>query len=110
MTQVDQNRLVDNFLQLVKIDSESKQVVIGTKDELAKTSLTADRLNWMVDVPKQFECTAMIRYRHTPVAATVTRSEDVMTVEFVEHVHGVAPGQAVVCYDGNRVIGGGWIQ
>lgn len=96
---------------VVKIDSDSKQVVIGTKDELARTTLEADRLNWLVDVPEQFECKAMIRYRQTPVEAKVIRDEnaDRMRVEFTEHVHGVAPGQAVVCYDGDRVLGGGWI-
>lgn len=97
---------------VVKIDSDTRQVVIGTKDELARTSLEADRLNWLVDVPDQFECSVMIRYRHTAVPATVNvlSGEDRMTVDFVEHVHGVAPGQAVVCYDNDRVLGGGWIR
>ena len=96
---------------VISIDSDSKRVVIGTKDELARTTLEADRLNWLVDVPNRFECQAMIRYRHSPVAATVELDdrEDHMSVEFAEHVHGVAPGQAIVCYDKDRVLGGGWI-
>jgi len=97
---------------VISIDSDSKRVVIGTKDELARTTLEADRLNWLIDVPNRFECQAMIRYRHTPVAAIVELrpGEDRMSVEFAEHVHGVAPGQAVVCYDEDRVLGGGWIR
>jgi tRNA-specific 2-thiouridylase len=53
----------------------------------------------------------MIRYRHTPALAEVQLTgDDTMRVEFAEPQFGVAPGQAVVLYDGDRVLGGGWIR
>jgi tRNA-specific 2-thiouridylase len=53
----------------------------------------------------------MIRYRHTAAAAVARlEGEDLLHVEFAEPQHGVAPGQAVVLYDGGRVLGGGWIR
>ncbi|MEZ6066454.1 MAG: tRNA 2-thiouridine(34) synthase MnmA [Planctomycetaceae bacterium] len=98
---------------VVKIDPASKQVMLGTHDELGKTTLSADRLNWLIDAPSgDFRCTAQIRYQHTPAACTVridAGGESVVEVEFDEPQFGVAPGQALVCYDGDRVLGGGWI-
>ena len=59
---------------VVAIDPQSKRVVIGTREDLARTVLEADGLNWMVpDVPRQFSCRAKIRYRHDAAAANVAR-------------------------------------
>ena len=73
--------------------------------------LQADRLNWLVeDVPAEFRCRAQIRYQHQAAECTVSVGErDRMQVIFDEPQFGVAPGQAVVLYDGDRVLGGGWI-
>lgn len=97
---------------VVRIDKESRQVVIGHHEDLARTELEADRLNWLVDTPTgSFRCRAMIRYRHTAAAATAEIiGDDQLRVAFDEPQFGVAPGQAVVLYDDNRVLGGGWIQ
>lgn len=96
---------------VVKIKPDSRQVVIGTRDELGRNSLTANRINWLIDPPTEpLRCTAQIRYQHQPASCTVTQvEEDTIEVQFDEPQFGVAPGQAVVCYDGNRVLGGGWI-
>lgn len=96
---------------VVKIDAESKQVVIGQKEDLAKSELHADRTNWLLDdLPTTFECHVQIRYRHKAALATVTvTNEDHFTVQFQEPQYGIAPGQAVVLYDDERVLGGGWI-
>jgi len=96
---------------VVGIRPESRQVVIGTRTELAKTELSADRANWLIDqVPAEFCCLAQIRYRHRAAACRVTvTGEERFDVEFDEPQFGVAPGQAVVLYDGDRVLGGGWI-
>jgi tRNA-specific 2-thiouridylase len=97
---------------VVKIDPEEKQVVIGPVEALGRRELSASELNWLTDPPPgRFECLAQIRYNSTakPATAEVT-STGKLQVEFVEPQNGVAPGQAVVCYDGERVLGGGWID
>ncbi len=96
---------------VVRIDAESHQVVIGTREELGRTSLEADRLSFLVEgLPREFRCRAQIRYRHVPAVAEVeVMSEGRLCVTFEEPQFGVAPGQAVVLYDGGRVLGGGWI-
>ena len=96
---------------VVAVRAESRQVVIGTRDDLARTELEADRLNWLVDdVPRHFECTAKIRYLHAAERAEVELlNEDRIRVRFTDPQFGVAPGQAVVLYDRDRVLGGGWI-
>jgi tRNA-uridine 2-sulfurtransferase len=97
---------------VVAVHADTKQVVIGTREDLARHELEADRLNWLADgLPQKFSCTAKIRYLHTPAAAEVELLEgDTMRVRFAEPQFGVAPGQAVVLYDGDRVLGGGWIR
>ena len=97
---------------VVSIDSRTRRVVIGTRHDLARHSLEADRLNWLVDdLPSRFACTAKIRYRHQAVPAEGENvDEDCLRVTFADPQYGVAPGQAVVLYDGDRVLGGGWIR
>jgi tRNA-specific 2-thiouridylase len=96
---------------VVRIEPETNRVVIGTKADLARHELTAGRTNWLVDRPDQsFGCQVKIRYNSRRVPATVTPLENNrLHVRFDVPQIGVAPGQAVVCYDGDRVLGGGWI-
>jgi tRNA-specific 2-thiouridylase len=96
---------------VVRIEPATKRVVIGTHEELGRRELETDRANWLADVPEQFCCTAQIRYQHRPAAAEVTVVDrDRFRVKFDEPQFGVAPGQACVLYDGERVLGGGWIR
>lgn len=97
---------------VVGLKPESRQVVIGTREELGRRTLSADRTNWLIqDVPSRLRCLAQIRYRHTAAPCEVTiAGSDMFDVEFDEPQFGVAPGQAVVLYEGDRVIGGGWIR
>ncbi len=97
---------------VVRIEPETRRVVIGQKEDLAVTQLTANRSNWLADVPSQpFRCHAQIRYNSRPLVATATRlDDDRFVVRFDEPCYRVAPVQAVVCYDGDRVGGGGWIE
>ena len=97
---------------VVKIEPESKRVILGKREDLACATLEADRLNWLIDdVPERIECRAQIRYRHTAAAATATLiDDDRLQVDFDSPQYGVAPGQAVVLYEGDRVLGGGWIK
>ncbi len=97
---------------VVAIQADSKRVVVGTRDDLACCQLEADRLNWLIDdVPTRFTCQTQIRYRHTAADSEVhVLDEDRLRVTFSEPQFGVAPGQAVVFYDGDQVLGGGWIR
>jgi tRNA-uridine 2-sulfurtransferase len=97
---------------VVRIEADSCRLVIGRKDELARSSLIANRCNWLVVPPSSsFRCQAQIRYNSAAGAATARILDDQkLQVDFDEPRFGVAPGQAVVCYRDDRVLGGGWIE
>ena len=97
---------------VVRIEPDSRRVVIGTRAELARRELTARNANWLTEVPDQdFRCEAQIRYNSAAQPATVEPlGPSRFRVLFDEPRYGVAPGQAVVCYAGYRVLGGGWIE
>jgi tRNA-specific 2-thiouridylase len=97
---------------VVRLEPESRRVIVGTKEELARTELTAGGANWLVDEPAgPIRCQVKIRYRSRAVPATVRPlAGSRFQVHFGEPRHGVAPGQAAVCYDDDRVLGGGWIE
>ncbi|WP_144978298.1 tRNA 2-thiouridine(34) synthase MnmA [Bremerella volcania] len=97
---------------VVKIDPVENHVVLGRIEELGCAELTANHCNWLVE-PKsdEFRCEAMIRYNSAALPATVKMlPEGRIAVTFDEPRNGVAPGQAVVCYDSDTVLGGGWIE
>jgi len=97
---------------VVRIEPATRQVVIGKPEELARRDLTAAECNWLVDPPEgEFACQAKIRYNSPPATPRAERLPGIrLRVSFAEPRHGVAPGQAVVLYDGERVLGGGWIE
>jgi len=97
---------------VVRIEPDTKKVVIGRQEELSRRELTASECNWLTDPPAdEFPCSAKIRYNSPPAAATAEVLGEVrLRVTFDEPRYGVAPGQAVVLYDGDRVLGGGWID
>ena len=96
---------------VVQIDAESRRVMLGRKEDLACSTLEADRLNRLVDGwPDRFRCTAQIRYQHQAADCAVELVEDDrLRVTFDDPQYGVTPGQALVLYDGEQVLGGGWI-
>jgi tRNA-uridine 2-sulfurtransferase len=96
---------------VVRIVPERREVVLGRKDELGCRSLTADGLNWLVPpLPGPFRCLAQIRYNSAATLAQAAVRDDRLDVSFESPQAGVAPGQAVVLYEGDRVLGGGWIR
>jgi tRNA-uridine 2-sulfurtransferase len=97
---------------VVRLEADTRRVVIGEREELARWELTARRANWLIDPPAgPLACRAKIRYRSAATPATVTvLGEGRLRMTFDEPRLGVAPGQAVVCYAGDRVLGGGWIE
>jgi len=99
-----------NFV--VRIEPDTRRVVIGAREELARDELIAAGVNWLIRPPEgPLRCRVKIRYRSRPEEATVTLLEGGrFRCRFDRPRHGIAPGQAAVCYDGDRVLGGGWIE
>lgn len=96
---------------VVRIEPDTHRVVIGPHEELGVSELTAVDCNWLVDPPADtFRCEASIRYNSRVAPANARWSDSRLEVNFDTPRHGVAPGQAVVIYDGDRVLGGGWIE
>jgi tRNA-specific 2-thiouridylase len=96
---------------VLDIIPETREVVLGDRDDLLSTRLVAERVNWLIDVPEtSIRCQVKIRYRHEPAPAVLfVRSADRTEVEFEQPQSAITPGQAAVFYDGSRVLGGGWI-
>jgi tRNA-specific 2-thiouridylase len=98
---------------VLQIVPESNTVVLGDRADLLAGGLHASRVNWLLDEPpsRPLPCQAKIRYRHSPAPATVVAlSDGGVRVTFAEPQSAITPGQAVVFYDGTRVLGGGWIE
>jgi tRNA-specific 2-thiouridylase len=97
---------------VLAIVPQTNEVVIGEKEELRAGRLHAERVNWLIDRPSEpLSCEVKIRYRHAPAQARVEATADGrVRVEFEEPQSAITPGQAVVFYDGSRVLGGGWIE
>jgi tRNA-specific 2-thiouridylase len=99
---------------VVRIEPATRRVVIGTREELGRNDLTAAETNWLVDrdrLGQSFDCRVKIRYRSRAVPAMVEAlGPSRFRVHFNEPCPGVAPGQAAVCYSGEQVLGGGWIE
>jgi len=99
-------------MYVVRIDAETNTVLLGSREEAEFQGLEAENCIWIMgEAPEaSFRAGIQIRHRHNPAPGTVTVSEkDKIQVDFDEPQHGVAPGQAVVVYDGDVVVGGGWI-
>ncbi|PLY02533.1 MAG: tRNA 2-thiouridine(34) synthase MnmA [Desulfuromonas sp.] len=99
-------------LYVVAIDAANKRVVVGEKEHLAVCELEAFEVNWMIPPPATpLEAACRIRYRHHEAPALITPlDQERVRVRFETPQKGVTPGQAVVFYRGDAVLGGGWIQ
>ncbi len=102
-------------IYVADIDPASNRVTLGQREDLLKTTLIAHQLNILSDKLQRADdtvrCAAKIRYNHQPQPATATMdAADQLTVRFDEPQSAITPGQAVVLYDGEEVLGGGWIE
>ena len=100
-------------LYVTAINREENTVIVGSKEEVSGTELTASGLNWIaIAVPQRsVSVKAKIRYLHQEARTTVTPlGENKVQVKFEEPQMALTPGQAVVFYDGDRVLGGGSIE
>lgn len=97
---------------VTEIRPETNEVVLGENEDVFRTELYADHLNFMAleNITDGMVLKAKIRYSHAGSLCKVTRTgEDEIHCEFLEPVRAVTPGQAVVLYDGEYVAGGGII-
>jgi tRNA-specific 2-thiouridylase len=98
-------------LYVLGVDAARQEVIAGTEQELYCDGLLATDFNWLIKPSFPFTATCKIRYRHQPVECRVNESGDGMTeVCFSTPQKSVTPGQVVVLYDGDRLLGGGWIE
>jgi tRNA-specific 2-thiouridylase len=97
---------------VLAIHPDSHKVTVGADEELMSRELKAERLNW-ISVERlvgEMRVRVKIRHRHEPAWATLRASgEDCVTAEFDEAQRAITPGQSAVFYDGDEVVGGGWI-
>jgi len=100
-------------LYVLAIKPAEASVVVGPRDALGQTRLTASAVNWIAcTAPASWmPVTAQIRHRHQPAPARV-RALEASRAELIfdEPQNAITPGQAVAFYDGDVVVGGGWID
>jgi tRNA-uridine 2-sulfurtransferase len=100
-------------LYVLRIDPDTRRVVVGPRAALARDTIILNGVNWLGsgEVPAgKTLITAKMRSTQLPVAGMVHAGPDGgAIVELTEPEFGISPGQACVLYDGDRVLGGGWI-
>ncbi|QMU28428.1 tRNA 2-thiouridine(34) synthase MnmA [Adhaeribacter radiodurans] len=98
---------------VTKIEKDKNRVVLGNYDNLAKNAMRVGKLTLskyadLMDKPTA--SVTKVRYNDPGTEAVIEQIGDKMEVHFERGVHAIAPGQAAVFYEGNDVIGGGWIE
>jgi tRNA-uridine 2-sulfurtransferase len=100
-------------LYVLKLEAQTGTVVVGPREALDRVSLTASGVNWVsCAAPEEWtRVEAQIRHRHVPASGRVRALPDGRAeLEFDQPQPAITPGQAVVFYDGDVVVGGGWIE
>jgi tRNA-specific 2-thiouridylase len=95
------------------IDKENNRVVLGVDEDLMKNAMTVDQLRLMKYESlegRSLETVTKIRYKDAGAPALISQLGDEMHVRFHESVSAITPGQAAVFYEGDDVVGGGWIR
>ena len=99
-------------LYVLRLEPADSRAVVGPREELGQRELVASTVNWIAGLAPSapLRATARIRHRHTDAPATITADGDRALVTFDDPQIAITPGQAVVFYDGEEVLGGGWID
>jgi tRNA-specific 2-thiouridylase len=100
-------------LYVIGLDRAHNRVVVGSNQELLKRHLLVREINWIrpANPGDSFEARVKIRNKHFPADARVeARVNGEALVEFATPQRAITPGQAAVFYDGDEIVGGGWIS
>jgi len=100
-------------LYVIQIKGDTRQVVVGNQGDLYSRTLRAHKVNLIAveDLTEPMRVAVKIRHRHEPAPAVIEKSGDEeVLVTFDEPQRAITPGQAAVFYDGDLVVGGGWIM
>ena len=101
-------------LYVISTEPMSQRVIVGNNGDLLRTTLVASNINWVSTEPITMPVRAQVKIRnkHAAAHATMTPTSDPLRVHvhFDEPQRAVTPGQAAVFYDGDLVLGGGWIE
>ena len=99
-------------LYVIKIESENNRIVLGPEEELYSQKLTARKLNWISGTAPRAPATvkAKIRYKSKEAEAILFSRDDSVDVHFTQPQKAVTPGQAIVFYNADEVLGGGIID
>src|SRR5262249_12855060 len=97
---------------VVAIRPEDRAVVIGPREELLGRGVVARGVNWLVDPPSiGARVSVQVRHRAIAAAAEIVRIDgEEIELALDEPVSAITPGQSLVMYDGERVLGGGFIE
>ena len=98
---------------MTEIRKETNEVVLGDMPSLYRDGMYVSKLNLQkyASIDQPLETVTKVRYKHEGTPATVIQEEpDKIKVHFHDGVNGIAPGQAAVFYEGDDVVGGGWIM
>ena len=95
-----------------KLDAEKNEVILGLEGSQSRERVIAHGISWISEKPVKtsFSCMGKIRYNSPPCKCDVTVSEDCIEATFEKPQRGVSPGQSLVLYDNDRLIGGGFIE
>lgn len=101
-----------NPVYVIKIDKQTNCLVVGEEKDLFKKELIAKNISWVNKEPDfPLRAKAKIRYRHNPAQAIITKtSKEELKVEFKKAQRAITPGQSIVFYQKNIVLGGGIIK
>ena len=94
---------------VVRLEPDTDRVVVGRLAEIMVTEIELERVNWLVK-PESRKAAIKVRSTQQPMPARILCDQTIVRVQLEEAEAGVAPGQACVFYDGDLVLGGGWIS
>ncbi len=100
-------------LYVIQINNDTRQVVVGKDEDLYSRTLLARRVNLIstADLREPMRVAVKIRHKHQPAPAMIeSAGPDEIRVTFDDPQRAITPGQAAVFYDGDIVVGGGWIE